>query len=66
MGKGQHVTIEITFSPALLQPIALFTPTPEARRPKRSQALNSIPCSGLQMALGLTISGWSRWWGKVT
>ena len=60
MGKGQHVTIEITFSPALLQPIALFTPTPEARRP-RPQALNSIPCSGLQMVLGLAISGWFRW-----
>ena len=65
MGKGQHVTIEIIFSPAFLQPTALFTPPPEARLP-RSQALNSIPWSGLQMVLGLTINGLSRWWGKVT
>ena len=53
MGKGQPVTIEIIFSPAFLQPTALFTPAPEARLP-RSQALNSIPWSGLQMVLGLT------------
>ena len=42
MGKGQYVPIEITFSPALLQPIALFTPTPEARLP-RSQASEFYP-----------------------
>ena len=65
MGKGQHVTIEIIFSPALLQPTDLFTLAPGASLP-RSQALNSIPWSGLQMVLGLTISGWFRWWGKIT
>ena len=42
MGKGQHMAIEITFSPAILQPIALFTPPPEARLP-RSHALDPIP-----------------------
>ena len=65
MGKGHPVPLEIILSPALLQPTALFTSLPEARLP-RSQAQSSIPWSGLQMALGLTISGWSRWWGKVT
>ena len=42
MGKGQHMTIETTFSPARLQPIALFTPPPESRLP-RSHTLDPIP-----------------------
>ena len=53
MGKGQHVTIEIIFSPTLLQPTALFTSAPEAQLP-RSQAPDPIPWSGLQRVPGLT------------
>ena len=41
MGKGQHMTIEIIFSPALLQPSPLCMPAPEAKLP-RSQELGSI------------------------